>query len=247
MVRRHKRRRTGAPVFTLDQIADEIKLELRSIIRQRNSLLVPIIPSQVINGVPDGQPKYRAVFDRMPLQPITGLKIKATIITLFDEKIIDDVLHYAQSVWHLKDRLNLWVKLKNIGYNIEEAVQNNMNLMICADLANRKKHGRSENRSGFAPKLNEKIEFDTSKNGLIEFYCDWNRMEKELIVSNPTPIPFRAEILKDDNTVFSDNAVIYITQAFLYWLEILEKMCFWENDVESKEIRWMCHSVPGLQ
>ena len=237
MAKKKKILSVTVPKPTIEQAEREIKFELRSIIRQRDHLRRPISFFQTIDNVPQDQPRYRVIFDTSSPKPISGLKISSKLIRLPDEKIIDDVLNYAKSIWHLKDGLKSWVKLKSISCDIEKIVSNNMFLMICSDLANRKKHGQSKNRSGVYPKLKEEVEFDTSQNGVLEFYYNGRRKEKELIVSNRVPIPYRVEILKEDGTVFSDNAVMYLTKAFYSFLPVIDKIDFWGNDPESKEIR----------
>ena len=230
----------AVPKSTLNQIGEEIRFELRSIVRQNNHLLRPISCFQPIEGVPEGQPRYRVMFDTNPPKPIRGMKVRVNTIRVPDEQMVDDVLNYAKSVWHLKDRLKLWIACVGMTLDVEGCASNDMHLMVCSDLANRKKHGESRNRSGCYPRLNEQIELDTSQSGLLEFYYNGVRREKELIVSKPVPIPYRIEIQKDDGTVLSDNAVIYLTEAFRTFLKIIDAIGFWENDPESEDVRLLC-------
>lgn len=51
----------------------------------------------------------------------------------------DDVQHFLQDAWHLKDWLKNDPALK-IGEQIEDLVKTKRSLMICADLANGSKH-----------------------------------------------------------------------------------------------------------
>jgi hypothetical protein len=171
--------------ITPASILEEIYMELRGIVRQRSHLRRPIDMFMPIKSVPEGQPRFRVVFDTCPPKIIRGLKIPGTKLKLPDEKIADDVINYAKSVWHLKDRLKIWTKLNECNLDIEKYAEKNINLMVCADLANKKKHGCSSNRSGFDPSLNIEIEFDTSKNGLLELFYKGSLREKELLVSIP--------------------------------------------------------------
>jgi hypothetical protein len=53
------------------------------------------------------------------------------------------VFELAKSVWQLKDRLKLWVKAQGLAVDVEGHAMANPNLLVCADLANWKKHVRT--------------------------------------------------------------------------------------------------------
>jgi len=207
-----------------EDIVNEVGIELRSILRQNKLLKAPICHFQPLSNIPKNEPKYQVVFDKLPPKKIKGLKTKVNKIKMPDEKISDDVLNFAQSVWHLKDRLKLWARSNNISFDVEKTISESFPLLVCSDIANRKKHGGADNRSGISPRLDDTIEFDTSQNGTIEFSTEgiWN--QKELIVTKPSPIPWKVKILKKDKSIFSNNAVEYIFEAFKYWIPIIDKL-----------------------
>jgi len=236
MAKKRNRKKTAkvSPNIMLEQIYTE----LRSIVRQRSHLRRPINGFVLIEGIPEGQPRFRVAFDSCPRKNIKGLKVFVEKLVLPDEKIIDDVLAFAKSIWHLRDRLIIWTKLKNSDLDIRKYAKENVNLMICADLANKKKHGRAENRSGFNPELKIEIEFDTSRNGVLEFFYDGLLREKELLVSIPEPIPYRVEILRGDGNSLADDAVNFISEAFDYWKLILDDIDIFKQDsAVSKELK----------
>ena len=219
-----------------ERIAKEIRVELRSIIRQIASLRRPLEMFQMMQNRSSGSPKYRVVFDNRPLRKIQGLQICTKRITLPDEKIEDDVLNLTQSVWHLKDRFQQWAKIQSIRIDIEAVINQNKHLQVCSDLANKKKHGRTENRSGLSPYLSL-VNLDTSKSGVIEIFYDGSFKEKELLVTNDVPIPYTVEILVNDETKSLGNAVDYICKAFHCWLPVIQEMAILnENDPESSEL-----------
>lgn len=238
--KKNRRRRGRSCKPDSKEVLKEILQELRSIVRQREHLLRPINMFQTIESIPEDKPRHRVVFDTRPAKPIKGLMVGAKRIKLPDEKIIDDVLGYAKSVWHLKDRLGLWSTLRRSEFDIEEIINKSMELMVCSDLANRKKHGRSDNRSGFYPKLNVEVEFDTSKNGVLEFFYNGVLREKELLVTNRVPISYKVEILKENGNVLSNDAVEYISQAFNRVLPIVEHLEVLDQEISGgKELKLM--------
>jgi hypothetical protein len=168
------------------------------------------------------------VFDNNPPKNIGGLVYRSRTTALPDERIQDDVLSLAQSVWHLKDRLRRWAKAQNIQIDIEKLASQNVNLMVCADLANMKKHGGTGKWSRLSPYISE-VHFDTSKSGLLELYYDGTAKEKQLHVTNPNPIAYRVKIMtkpedKDEEKVVAEDAVAYIWEAFEYWLPIIKDL-----------------------
>ena len=96
-------------------------------------------------------------------------------------------------------------------------------LLICADLANWKKHGRSQNVSGCSPKL-DAVHFDTSRSGVIEVFYDGASKEKELLVSNQVPIPWVIPVLVHDGLARLGDAVAIIAHAFEFWRSLVEQI-----------------------
>jgi len=225
-------------IFDIEEIAREIRVELRSILRQEQALKRPIEHFQELSNIPKDTPRYRVIFDTSPLKAAKGLRIKIQKLRLPDENITENVLSFAKSIWHLKDRLKLWVSSNLLNVKIENIAKKSTPLLVCSDLANRKKHGKLKNiRTNFCPVLGDTVEFDTSKNGVLEFYYNGKMKEKELFVSIPEPIPWHIQILKKDGSVFSENAVEYISSAFIDWLPAIQKINVLGDDPESNEIK----------
>jgi len=163
---------------TEKQILHEIYAELRSIIRRQESLSRPISTFQPINGLTLGRPPYRVVFDDTPPREITGLQIMSRVLALPDERIHDEVISFAQSVWHLKDRLKQYVIACKLPINVEDLANQNISLLVCADLANEKKHGKADNRSKLSPQLSE-VYFD-KKQWFIGIFLRWQLETKRI-------------------------------------------------------------------
>ncbi len=220
---------------TSEQIANGIRIELRSIIRQWDSLRRPFNSFRTLAHRPEGEPRYYVLFDNNPRRRIRGLKAKIKEIKLPDERIHDEILHLAQSVWHLKDRLNQLAKAKKKEVGIEALVNQSVHLQVCSDLANEKKHGRTENRSGVSPKLSL-VKFNTSMNGTLEFFYDGVSKEKELLVTNPVPIPYTVDILINDGKESLGDAVEYICKAFDCWLPTIRQLDIVKKDDSERKL-----------
>lgn len=205
------------------KIASEIRSELRSILRLRRDLYAPLQRFEPLAD-PSGGIRYYVLFDTNPRKTVQGIKLGGLKqISLPDEPILDRVLEFAKAVWHLKDRLHQFARATNQQVELDAVANQSTNLLVVADLANRKKHGRSENRSKLDPHL-DLVAFDTSRSGPIEFYYDGAMKEKELIVTNPVPIPFTVDILaQEGNTVLGDARQI-INNALLDWLPMVQQL-----------------------
>src|SRR4051794_23438781 len=99
-----------------DQIAGEVRVELRSILRQNEDLRAPFSWFGIIEGKREGEPRFTVLFDQGPRRVVQGLRLGG-LLTLRrpDERIMDRVFELAKSVWQLKDRLKLWVKAQGLG------------------------------------------------------------------------------------------------------------------------------------
>jgi hypothetical protein len=160
-------------------------------------------------------------FDDRPRRTIIGgLRIQTADLALPDERIADAVLGLAKSVWHLKDRMHQWVRAKNLPVDIEAYARGCPDLLICGDLANWKKHGRSQNVSGCNPRL-DVVHFDTSRSGVIEFFYDGATKEKELLVSNQISIPWVIPVQVHDGVTRLGDAVDIIAHAFEFWRSLI--------------------------
>src|SRR5688572_13012885 len=78
---------------------------------------------------------------------VTGLKSP--------EAVADDIAHWCVWVWSMKDRMKEFaVSLGRQASLVETVVNGDRDLQICADLANREKHGNlKQSRTGVFPKL----------------------------------------------------------------------------------------------
>ncbi len=221
-----------------ENIAAEIRRELRSILRLWNDLHAPLQKFEPLSPLPAEGPRFYVAFDLRPRRRISGLKLGGLAnLSLPDERIQGAVWEFAERVWHLKDRLHQWVKATGDNTDVEAFVKTSQRLLICADLANKKKHGRSENRSKLNPQLGNVI-FDTSKSGAIEFFYSGAGKDKELLVANPVPIRFTVELLIHDGTASLGDAVEIIHQAFTEWLPLIQKLGILSgDDNETKLLR----------
>ncbi len=214
---------------TVEEIAQEIRVELRGIVRKYKQLRRPLNQFTPVNSKPDDKPYYYVVFDNSEHRQITGLKIRTAKVHLPDENIVDSVVGFAASVWHLKDRLYQWAKATGQSVDIKALISKSKGLRVCADLTNKKKHARNENRSGLDPTLGL-VEFDTSRSGPLEFFYNGATKDKELIVSNPVPIPYKVNIVADKGEPALGDAVLVIYEAFKDWLPIIKTMGALDSD-----------------
>lgn len=183
-------------------------------------------PLERFEHVPDmamgSRPKYYVMFDMRPRKLINGLRINVQSIKLPDERISDAILNCSKSVKHLKDRLKRSVAVTGASLDIEAIAQQSKNLMICADLANKKKHGGSDNRSGIDPTLGL-VNFDLSRSGPCELFYDGGKRDKELLVTNPVPIFYRVDVETCQGAVVGD-ALQIIRNAFDDWLPCIKQL-----------------------
>jgi hypothetical protein len=222
-----------------EDIKSEIYVELRSIIRQIKQLKRPLSSFTELKLMEqEGRPKYRVNFDTTPPKKINGLVVKVKQMEIPDEDITDQVFNLAKSIWHLKDRLKLWTQQCQLDYNIEKYANEQKMLLVCADLANYKKHGANKNRSKVNPKINTEVIFNTCSSGAVEFYYNGARKIKELRVSNPSPIYYRVEIFDGKNNIITENGFKYLEQAFVLWKPVFEEIgLLSSDDAEARELR----------
>jgi hypothetical protein len=154
---------------------------------------------------------------------IRGIQIKTNVLGLPDETIHDRVLEFAKTVWHLKDRLTQLADAIRQSIDLDAIAKQSTNLLVSADLANMKKHGRCENRSTLNPQLGP-VKFDVSKSGPLELFYDGAMKCKELVVTHPVPIPFAVDVLVHDGASALGDARDIIKLAFLDWLPIIQQL-----------------------
>jgi hypothetical protein len=221
-----------------NDVAAEIRSELRSILRQRDDLRKPLEWFGEVESRPNDVPRYYILFDQNPRLVVSGLRLGGSgEMSLPDERIIDRVFEFAKSVWHLKDRLKLWVNAQGLTFDVEAEAAKCQTLMICADLANWKKHGENRNRSRIDPCI-EAVKFDTSRSGAIELYYDGATKHQELLVTNPVPLPYRVDVIANGGNRNLGNAVDLIDNAFSEWLPMIQTLgILSSNDRESDYLR----------
>jgi hypothetical protein len=189
---------------TPDQIAADIRIELRSIVRGLQHLRQPFTEFDDVPGLPEGHPRFR-------------LKQAACY-----EEVQRRVLEVAGAIWHLKDRLKLWVAARSltISPTIEELVAGNLALLLCSDLINAKKHGECKNRSGYGPRLGG-LRIDINGNGAVAMRYDGAAKEDEILVTHRVPVPFQVEIISGDGRGTFGNAAEVIEKAFDVWRQVI--------------------------
>jgi hypothetical protein len=141
--------------------AAEIRKELRGILRMQAELQQPLDEFWADPNRPVGVPRFYVRFDRSWPRGVIGLRIGVLKIKLPDERIQDHVLEFAKGVWHLKDRLHQWVKATGSGEDVEAWAEQSIDLRICADLANWKKHGRHQNISKLGLRKGDSVNYTT--------------------------------------------------------------------------------------
>ncbi len=207
-----------------EKIADGIFTELRSILRTRRDAYAPVSQFEEIEPAADGSRRFYVHFDTRPRLEFTGLRLAGIkSLQLPGERICDTVLEFAKLVWQLKDRLHQYAKETNQNFDIKSIAGGSTSLPVCSDLANAKKHGRNENRSGLNPRLGL-VEFDTSHSGAVEFAYQGALKEQGLIVANPVPIPFRVSILVNDSNTVHGDAREVINSALNDWLPTISRL-----------------------
>lgn len=213
-----------------------IRVELRTILRQYDELRRPLDRFQPHPFRSKAGPRFFVAFDGNAHRDITGMRVGGIKrLVLPDERILEAVLRFAESIWHMKDRLSQLAKAKGVSVDVELVAINSEGLRVCADLANEKKHGGCENRSTLNPRLgvlsenpevdgSGVVEFDTDACGSVEFFYQGATKEKELLVTNPVPIPFRVDILVSDGKSGKRDAVSFIYEAFRQWFPVIEQL-----------------------
>jgi len=106
-------------------------------------------------------------------------------------------------VWNTKDYLKQRAKVIGMESQlIEQAVDINHDLLICADLANRLKHGGlNRSRSGQDPLLG-KISFDAPQTAIGAMI--FRRLEVEVHIADPSQVEFHLPVLNKKGDVIGD-------------------------------------------
>lgn len=206
-----------------EKIGDEIKAELRNILHTLCELLRPIDRFSSSANRQMGGPRYFVCFDSTPHREVMGLRTNILKMSFPVETITDRVAQLAASVWHLKDRLNHYAKATKANADSDAWANSDLNLQICGDIGNHKKHGHNQNYSRMNPRLIAEVNFDTSRSGQLEFYFDGATKQRELLVSNPVPIPYWVDVVDGTNTIIGDAASI-LRAGFDHWLPLIDQL-----------------------
>ena len=227
--------RSASPL-SIEQVGYELRSEIRRILRKHAALSGPLQMFRRVDERTAGAPTYQVCFDIMPPVPSgAGLRIGVKELTQPDERIEDAVFDLARAVWHLKDWLKRWAKLRGTATSmVEDHAESSVELLIAADLINTKKHGGVHNRSGMYPYISL-VSYDTSNSGVVEFWYRGDLKETTLLVTEPNPIPFRVPIWQgdgswhrlddrqDDGKRIGDAAEV-LMRGFVHWLPLMESL-----------------------
>ena len=226
-------------------VNQEIRQEFRSALRLLSALNSPISHFLQVPDRREDEPRYYVQFDLREHRRINGLRIGSKQLVLPDERLLDLAYEFSKCVWHLKDRLKQWC-IANGGRAqlIETYAEQHPDLLICADVANRKKHAQNKNRSGLDPRLgtfglNDKgqpqalfdtVRFDTSKSGVFELFYSGSSKEKELIVSHAVPISFTIDVISGDGKRFIGDAIHTFERGLIDWVDLNKAVGFLRDD-----------------
>ena len=214
MSRRHSK-------ISTEDIAREIRVELRGILRRYFELREPLRHFVRDPLIPLGGTCHYLMIGRgTPCRSHNPLKGSIKCVSVPDERIQHEVLEFAGTVWHLKDRLQRFARATKQAIDLEAHAKGKTDLLVCADLINAKKHSGSDNRSGFSPRLGN-VEFDTSQSGVIELRYDGARKLSQIAVTIDMPIPYRVDIEGRDGIAVEEDAVRLIYRAFRVWLPLI--------------------------
>jgi len=201
-------------------VTAKIEIEIRSVRRQYATLTQPLTQFELLD----------------PMSEPRGIRVgHGARFSFPHDGIIDMILNLAQSVWHFKDYL---IDAHGERKPVEDYADSKRDLLICSDLANAKKHAtlrRAKGRSGLAPQLGilsdgramyGVVEFDTRKNGIVEFVYTGKTRAHRFWVSQPVGIPFRTDILvaRKRGVGSKGDAAAFIFKAFKQWEPLMKRL-----------------------
>jgi hypothetical protein len=119
------------------------------------------------------------------------------------ETIEDNVYNLFIWIWNAKDYLKSLAKEQGIDPNtIENEINNNMNLALCGDIANRLKHGDlSRSRSNTFPKL-DRVKYNIPQNAIGSITFRYHEVETN--VSDPNLVNLSLSIISNDGYIIGD-------------------------------------------
>ncbi len=211
---------------TTEEIAASIRQELRAIVRLVWDLRRPMTVSDSIECV-DG-PCWVVLLEPDAHWSGSGLRLGGLAnLSVPDERIIDQGYELAGHIYHLKDRLHQFVRSterpsrrKDHTLNVSRIVDRSLDLLVCGDLVNFKKHGRNENRSKMTPSLGNAI-YDTSVCGPVEVQYDGSNKATALLASTTAPVSRRIELMSKDE-LWRPNALDTFVAAIETWRPLIE-------------------------
>lgn len=119
------------------------------------------------------------------------------------KEIEDSVCNLLIWIWNAKDYLKR--RAKSVGKNpqhVEDAVNEDKYLPVCADLANRLKHGTpNKSRSNLYPRL-EEVRFEVPQNALQSL--TFRAFEVEIQVAEPSLVQFSQPVLDHSDGSIGD-------------------------------------------
>lgn len=209
-----------------------VLVELRSILRQQTDLAIPRREYKLDTSRGDSGPRYYLRRDARPNRVINGLRFKTKTMHLDDEPVIDMALSLSKSLWHFKDYIKKLISTSCVDCNLEEELRTKEYLLICADLANRKKHAENKNRSKIDPRIGL-VKYDLTQVGEVELFYDGKSKDWELIVTHPNEIPFEVQIEGPGRQVLFTDARQVFCNAFDEWKGILSEHGLLDSDDET--------------
>ena len=139
------------------------------------------------------------------------------------EVVQDDIEGVFVWLWSLKDYVKGYLEENDKPSRwIESEVSADQHLSICADIANRSKHGKLDkgSRSGKYPKLGKlKYQIPGSAMSSISF----GAFDVGINISNPKQVIFEMPVLSEDDQYLGD-AFKYLDYSLKSWEKIVEKV-----------------------
>lgn len=135
-------------------------------------------------------------------------------------KIIqDDVASCFVWTWSIKDYLQpLSIRKGKPATFLDDFVNSNPRLQLCADIANQEKHGNlRKSRSGLFPKLGD-VRFSIPQEAISQLEIGAFRVGID--VSNPTLVEFTLPVYSNDNEIVAD-AFVLLDESVGIWQELL--------------------------
>lgn len=138
------------------------------------------------------------------------------------EEFKDDIENNFVWLWSLKDRVKSFTKSKGISKEwIEKEINADQKLCICADIANRSKHGEldKKSRSGKYPKLGN-VKYEIPQQAISSITVRGYEVVTD--ISDFKSITLEMPVLSENNECLGD-AFEYLDYAIKWWENLIEK------------------------